>query len=303
MRQELRAMAASCLGEAADAGMLAKNYHIEDFIMKNLIECRLAVTACAAAAALASGLPAAAQDGQGLFGKTSASVTYGPYAKFELGGARQADEEGFWHPPGPADPDVFFDLSHETTGYGSAAIGFDWMNGFRGDLSLLVFGESDVSANWSRTVPSDPGPHADIEATTRSTAFMITGHYSPLEQQGKNVLVQPFLSAGIGVARNTMDDWVRTNAASARPVRTFEGDSSTEFAWSAGLGVAFEIKRGRGKTPIILETGYKYFDLGTVAGGDTPLPGNGSSRPLEPFQFDNRQHVVTIGIRIPLQKY
>jgi len=257
----------------------------------------------AAATSLACGSSVQAQDNQSLFGTVSASVTYGPYVKLELGGSRQANDEGFWHPPGAGDPDVFFDLSNENARSGSVAIGFDWMNGFRGDVSLQFFGESDVSATWSRTVPFKPGPHADMEATTKSQALMLTGHYSPLEQQGKNVLVQPFLSAGLGFSRNTMSDWVRTNAASSRPVRSFEGDTNSDFAWSVGLGVAFEIKRARGKTPIILETGYSYFDLGTVKGGTTPLPGTGNSMPIEPFQFDNQQHVLSIGIRIPLQKY
>ncbi|MGB5558070.1 MAG: hypothetical protein WBN04_08660 [Paracoccaceae bacterium] len=264
---------------------------------------QLAVTALATAASLSAATAPNAQDAPSLFGVKSASVTYGPYAKFELGAARQANDEGYWHPPGAADPDVFFDLSNETAGYASAAFGFDWMNGFRGDVSLLAFGESDVDAEWSRTVPAEPGPHANVTTTTKSRALMVTGHYSPLEHQGKNVLVQPFLSAGIGLARNKMSDWERTNPGSARPVRTFEGDSSSEFAWTVGLGVAVELKRGRGKTPIILEAGYKYFDLGTVTGGDQPLPGNGNSRPIDPFQFDNQQHVVSIGIRIPLKKY
>jgi hypothetical protein len=261
------------------------------------------IAALATAVSLTTTSAVLAQDRESVFGTQSASVTYGPYVKLELGGAGQANDEGFWHPPGASDPDVFFDLSNDNVGYGSAAFGFDWMNGFRGDVSLLRFGDSDVSGDWSRTVPKKPGPHASVDASTKTTAMMVSGHYSPLEQQGKNVLIQPFLSAGVGVASNTMSDWVRTNSASDRPVRKFEGDTSQDFAWSLGFGVAFEIKRERGRTPIIVEAAYKYFDLGTVSGGDTPIGNTGNSTPLEPFQFDNQQHVVSIGIRIPLQKY
>jgi opacity protein-like surface antigen len=271
--------------------------------MSNIVGKHIAAAILASAVGFVAGTTASAQDNQSVFGIRSASVTYGPYAKFELGGARRADAEGFWHPPGPGDPDVYFDLTDQNAGFGSVAIGYDWMNGFRGDVSLSLFGASDVSADWTRTVPVTPGPHAHIETSTKSSVFMVTGYYSPLEHQGKNVVVQPFLSAGIGVASNTMDDWVRTNPAAAQPVRRFEGDTSTQFAWSLGVGVAYEIKRARGKTPILLEFGYKYFDLGTVSGGDTPLPGSGSSKPIEPFQFDNRQHVLSVGIRIPLTKY
>lgn len=261
------------------------------------------IAALTTAASLTLGSAVQAQDNASLFGTQSASVTYGPYVKLELGGAGQANDEGFWHPPGAADPDVFFDLSSKTAGYGGVAFGFDWMNGFRGDVSLLRFGDSDVSGDWSRTVPKKPGPHASVDASTNTTAMMVTGYYSPLEQQGRNVLIQPFLSAGVGFARNTMSDWERTNSAAGRPVRKFEGDASNDFAWSVGLGVAFEIMRAPGRTPIILEAGYKYFDLGTVSGGDKPIGNTGNSSPLEPFQFDNQQHVVSVGIRIPLQRY
>ncbi len=246
---------------------------------------------------------ASAQDQSGILGGQTGSITYGPYLRLALGASDLAEDEGYWHPPGEADPDVFFELSSESAWTGSAAFGFDWNNGFRGDVSFLGFSGADIDAPWSRTSPRKPGPHANVETSVNSRAMMFTGHYSPLEQMGRYDAVQPFLSAGIGIASNEMDNWTRTNPGSTRPSRTFEGDTSQDFAWSVGFGVAMEIQRNGGKRPIILETAYGYYDLGTMIGGNKALINDGDSRPRDPFQFDNRQHVLSVGIRIPLTRY
>ncbi|SDZ49435.1 Opacity protein [Jannaschia faecimaris] len=235
-----------------------------------------------------------------LMAQNAPGAAFQPYVKFELGSATRASDEGYWQPPGAADPDIYFDLSDETDGFFAASYGLDWQNGFRGDLSVIGFAKANVTAPWSRTVPVTAGPHADIQTSVRSTGLMLTGYYSPLEHRGQDVAVQPFLSAGIGIARNTMSDWTRTNAAAGTPVRTFNGDTSTDFAWSLGAGVAFEIARGGDKRPVFVETAYRYFDLGSVSGSAVPLPGGPASQPRTPFRFDARQHVFSVGLRIPM---
>ncbi|MHC0052127.1 outer membrane protein [Actibacterium sp. D379-3] len=259
--------------------------------------------AAAAVFSLSFTQQAQAQDGKSLFGVTSASVTYGLYARVDLGGASLDTDDAYWESPGyPSDPRVFFDIDADNVAFGGIGAGFDWMNGFRGDVSLLIFGESDFDGSWSSTQPATPGPHADVRGSISSTAVMATGYYSPLEYAGRNSKVQPFLSAGLGVARNKMGDWTRINATSTSVERTFNGDYSTHIAWSLGAGVAAELK-GPGNRPFLLEASYRYFDLGTAKGGSTPLPGNGSSEPVTPLRFENRDHVISLSLRIPLRRY
>ena len=54
-------------------------------------------------------------------------------------------------------------------------IGHDCGSGWRGEVSLNIFGKSAHEGPWSYTVPEDPGPHADLEASVRSIDLMANG--------------------------------------------------------------------------------------------------------------------------------
>ena len=128
--------------------------------------------------------------------------------------------------------------------------------------------------------------------------------YAPLEARGSNSVFQPFVTAGLGVAQNEVGDWTRLNTATGavRRTRTFEGDTTSNFAWSVGLGASLQVTRP-GKWPIIVETAYRYYDFGEAKGSSTPLPNQGLGQPVEPLTFEHTSHVVTLGVRIPLQRY
>ncbi|WP_347311842.1 outer membrane protein [Defluviimonas sp. SAOS-178_SWC] len=238
-----------------------------------------------------------------LFGRTSASVTYGPYLRFEAGPSATDLSDANWLPPGGSDPRVFFDFADQDSAFVGAAVGFDWMNGFRADVGLVSAGEVDATGPWSYAVPADPGPHASItDARVRTTALMGNVFYSPLEQRGVNSRVQPYVVAGLGFARNEMSDWTRSNPASSNPVRSFAGDSSIDLAWSLGAGVSVQVTRP-GQHPVLLDLSLRYYDFGTAEGGTTPIGGAGSSVPREGLQVDRSDTVVTIGVRVPLKRY
>lgn len=55
--------------------------------------------ACLSVAGVAAS-PAAAQDDRSLFGSRTASVTIGPYLRFELGQASPTYGGAYWHSPG-----------------------------------------------------------------------------------------------------------------------------------------------------------------------------------------------------------
>jgi len=258
----------------------------------------------AATAIAVAGFAAHAQDGESLFGVDSASVTYGPYIRAELGAASSNAGSGLWHPPGASDPTIFFSPDVDNGAVGALAFGFDWQNGYRGEFAITGFGDVDAPGTCSgASDASSCSIHADISsASVSSTAALFNVYYSPREASGNSSRVQPFVTAGLGFSRNRMSDWTRTNASATQVDRTFEGASNTDLAWSIGAGVAMELDRDK-DWPVILEATYRYFDLGTAVGGSTPLAGSGSSEPLAPYQFKNRNHVLSIGIRIPLKRY
>ena len=251
----------------------------------------------------------AAQEEQSLFGQRVASVTYGPYARFELGAANLSLDNGYWLPPGEDDPRINFDASplKDPVNFGSIAFGYDWQNGIRADVSLFTTGTSDVTAPCSSA--SDQSlcsTHADItDASIKTSGLMGNVFYAPLEARGSNSIFQPFVVAGLGLASNKVGEWTRTKnpdnpSIGNDPVRTFEGDTTTSLAWSLGIGAALQVTRP-GRWPVIVELALRHYDFGSASGGASPV--TSGSEPIQPFTFDNTAQVITLGVRIPLRRY
>jgi opacity protein-like surface antigen len=255
--------------------------------------------------------PAGAGDSDSLFGTRTASVTVGPYIRMELGSSKPSLGGAYWRPPGydPApgvgDPEVRFDLGADSGTVSTVAFGHDWQ-GWRADVSLSYFGTSTAAGPCaSASDSSSCALHAEIDRAPFSSAAILGNvFYAPLEARGSHSVFQPFVVAGIGVARNEVGDWTRSNPSptATRPTRTFAGDTSTSLAWSLGLGASYQITRP-GRWPMLLEASWRYYDLGTASGGFVPLAGSGGSEPVQPLTFDATQSVFAIGLRIPLERY
>ncbi len=175
-------------------------------------------------------------------------------------------------------------------------VGHDYGNGWRAEISLNLFGTSDFEGPWSFTVPDTAGPHADVSGSIRSVALMASG-YRDFDSVGA---VTPFLTAGLGIAHNSMDEWTRINPDAGRTRRSFEGGSNTSLAWLIGAGLSWDVGPVLGSAPAKLDLTWRYFDLGSVRGGTEPLPGSGvGGNPVEALNFDVTDHVITVGLRIP----
>jgi len=263
----------------------------------------LARLALVASAAITSAGAAQAESGSptSLPSFGVASVTYGPYVRLEAGYSRRSLDDAYWLPTGyPKDPRVSFDLGEDAGSIWGAAVGYDWLNGFRGDVEVLGRSSMDLSGGW--TDPG-PGPHADItDGTLRTTALMANVYYAPFEQRGSSSRFQPFLTAGLGFANNQVSEWTRTNAAANQQNRSYEGDNTISLAASVGFGAALQLTKP-GQHPVILEAAYKYYHFGTARGGSTPLAGSGLSQPVEPLTFDVTDQVLSLSIRVPLQRF
>lgn len=222
----------------------------------------------------------------------------GNYLRLELGAAFGSADDASWLPPGyPSDPQVFFDLDMDTTAMASFGFGRDYGNGWRAEISLNLFGKSDAEGPWSYTVPADPGPHADMEGSVRSTALMANG-YRDFDSSGA---MTPFVTFGLGIAHNTMSEWTRISPDAGRERRTFEGGSDTGIAWSVGAGLSWDVGPVFGSAPAKLDLTWRYFDLGSVTGGAEALPGSGAGgTPVEALNFDVSDHVLAVGLRIPM---
>lgn len=246
--------------------------------------------------ALGGVVPVAAFQGAAMAqdaGETQAAETY---LRIELGAAQPDAGDASWLPPGPSDPRVFFDLDLDTAATGAIAIGRSFGDGWRGEVAINSFGSSDFSGDWSYTIPADPGPHASMQGSVRSVAFFANGYYD-IAMEGD---FTPFLTAGLGVADNTMGEWTRINPDSERNTRSFAEGSDRGFAWNIGAGVAWDVGPVLGSGPAKLELAWRYFDLGSVSGSSEPLDGSGKSNPIEALNFDVTNQVVSVGLRFPL---
>lgn len=219
------------------------------------------------------------------------------YMRVELGSASPDAGDASWLPPGPGDPRVFFDLDLDSTVMGAIAVGRSFGNGWRGEAAVNIFGSSDFSGDWSYTVPDTTGPHASMLGSVRSVALFANGYYD-VAMEGD---FTPFLTAGLGLSRNTMGDWTRISPDSGRATRSFAGGSENGFAWNVGAGVAWDAGPVLGSGPAKLELAWRYFDLGSVSGSTEPLPGSGAGgTPREALNFNVTDQVFSIGLRFPL---
>ena len=247
--------------------------------------------------------PTIAQD-EGFFSGRTASVTIGPYLRASVGSAEPSFDSGYWRPPGfIPDPEIRFDIDGDSVVTGTIAFGYDWQ-GWRGELAFSHFGASSASGPCSSASDgSSCATHADIDnAKVESTAVMTNVYYAPFEARGSQSVFQPFIVGGVGFAGNRMGDWTRSNPGATRPIRTFEGNLNTSFAWSVGVGASYQVTKP-GRWPVLIEGSWRYYDLGSAEGGAQPLPGNGASQPVQPLKFDMQHSVFEFGVRIPLQKF
>ena len=226
-------------------------------------------------------------------GQAMVMSTGGYYGRAELTGAFPIYSNAYWLPPGfgGSDPQVFFDLSGGTAFAGTIAVGYDYGNEWRWDVSLTYMAEHDATGPWSHTEPATAGPHADIsEASVQSTALMANVYYIPNINMSLGG-AEPFLTAGVGVAQNILSDWTRDNAGE----RTFEGSTSTDLAWTVGAGLSWDVGTV-GSNPMKLDVTYRYMDLGVVEGSSTPL--GGGAEPVQGLTFRHNLHTVSVGLRM-----
>ena len=230
----------------------------------------------------------------------------GWYFGGEVGGVWQGNQPGYWQSPGPGDPRITFDVNADATFAGFISVGKTLMDGVRADVSLGVIAGQDIRANWVSPQPSTaggkPNDHANMATSVSAWSGMFNVTVEPFAMAGHKSAIQPFVTAGVGVASVSMGTWSRTNNATINPpvrtVRSFGGNDSMNFAWSIGGGVSVDLKETLHRTAY-LDLGYRYMDFGKVSGGATPIPGTGNSTPIEPFNFKYTAHVVTVGLRFP----
>lgn len=139
------------------------------------------------------------------------------------------------------------------------AVGIEVFPWLRGELALSHLWNADFNgqANFSGVaIGQQP-----VSGRLRSTAFMVSGYIDLVSALGQTQgRFSPYVSAGAGVSHNRIDQMDYAFPTLGPGDRTLvPAGESTNFAWSVGAGISYEIREG-----LTADLGYRYFDRGTV---------------------------------------
>lgn len=127
----------------------------------------------------------------------------------------------------------------------SAGVGYRFNESFRAELA--------ASYRWGFELDDMDVAGTAYQADIESTALMVNGFYDIPVHLGA---LRPFVGAGIGMARNKLDDLAWADAGMSG---TIPGGTETGFAWQLMLGSALELS-----DRFAVEFGYRYYDAGEI---------------------------------------
>jgi opacity protein-like surface antigen len=135
-------------------------------------------------------------------------------------------------------------------------------------------------------------PPTSFKGDIRSWTLMLNGYYD----FGAAGPWKPFLSAGLGYARNELRTVSATNAgAGTGNLANFSlaGDTESGFAWSVGAGASYSYGN-----KVTLEVAYRYVDLGNIRipAQTVSLPGFGAQS-YGGAKGDLSSHEFLVGLR------
>lgn len=132
---------------------------------------------------------------------------------------------------------------------GTFKVGKYLTNNLRAEIEYGYLDASEYTAFFN------PFPTTEQRVKTRSNRLMLNVAYD-FKVAGA---IKLFPMAGIGIARNTSDGF-QTSAAGA--VSDFATNSSTNFAWLAGVGISYELSN-----TLVLDLTYQHLNMGDANTG------------------------------------
>src|SRR5215813_8869791 len=211
-----------------------------------------------------------------------------------------------------SNPAAYSGLSsfNQTTNFDAAGtyqigVGYQFNNWFRADVTGQYRGKSNFKGTDTFSFPWGGGVASGIDNynASKSEVLILANAYADL---GTWWCVTPFIGAGIGTARVSINGFTDTGVNNANftglgvpvvsgpPVASFASalsDSKWNFAWAVHAGAAYKV------TPnVTLELAYHYVNLGDgVTGVVSTFDGSAAGHV---FKFNEiTSHDVTLGVR------
>lgn len=104
--------------------------------------------------------------------------------------------------------------------------------------------------------------------------------------------LQPAIELGLGVAINRVGGATVTDSVSGAPLGTISGRTRTDFAWSIGGNLTYDIGRATAIRGLSASLGWRYVDMGSLRGGSSFTSSGGSTSTIDPIAADLRSHDI-----------
>jgi opacity protein-like surface antigen len=216
------------------------------------------------------------------------SPSTGLYVRADIGGTFKQNFTFRDTNPKAPNCDLCSDLFPSSTGnsvFFGAGVGGRLSSMFRADITIDYLTPVKVNGHTTAAAPSTASADLDSIVGLASGYFDFEGAFPNMFGS-----LQPYVSAGIGVARNHLG--TTTGVSPLIGPFTLGAATRTNFAWALGAGVGYAL------TPrLTIDLAYKYLDTGEVRNGAT-LGAGGASFQLTPSKTgDVGVHAVTLGFR------
>lgn len=166
--------------------------------------------------------------------------------------------------------------------FGGLKLGYRMSANFRSDFSVDYFARVQVSGQ-STTIPPSTGS---------ANFSSLVALYNVYWDFGPAYFVQPYVTAGMGFARNSLGV---TNGNSALGPFTISSNSDTNFAWDAGFGVSFPLSPW-----LSADLGYRFMQLGELRSGNVVTIAGQSLQLTQSKTGPMYLHAAMIGLRYSL---
>jgi OOP family OmpA-OmpF porin len=216
-------------------------------------------------------------------------LSNGLYVRGDLGGAFGADTT--FKDTNPSSPSCTLCNTTQPSSTGNsvlfgAGVGYRFTPLFRSDVTLDYIPSLKVSGHNSALTG------VTNSADLASLVGLLNG-YLDLDGLKPGILgpLQPFLTAGVGFARNDLGKMTYGLTGVPSGALTQNGSTHTSFAWGVGAGMGYPLTSN-----LTLDLTYKYLDLGEMRSGSTATV-FGASIASTPIKADLHVHTVILGVR------
>ncbi|MDF2965308.1 MAG: porin family protein [Rickettsiaceae bacterium] len=176
--------------------------------------------------------------------------------------------------------------STNNTTFGGAAIGYEFLDEYRGEINILY-------TPTTKTKIQKSGGHAELQTT--NIAGLANIYFAPKDTEQ----VSPYVFFGLGFTSNRTS-YITDYTSSGGLLNVQEGRRNTHLAWNAGFGITLYMTERT-----MFDIGYRFINYGTfkskLSGTYGPAhASNGTSHKDETYNYNFGQaksYQVTVGLR------